>query len=46
MEVIPSYFSFYTAQDSGQFFTLSARKGTTNLFSQVDYGETLLFITT
>ncbi|MBA0737986.1 hypothetical protein Gogos_011402 [Gossypium gossypioides] len=32
MEVIPSYFSFYTAQDSGQFFTLSARKGTANPF--------------
>ncbi|MBA0631175.1 hypothetical protein Godav_003191 [Gossypium davidsonii] len=46
MEVMPSYFSFCTVQDSGQFFTLSARKGTANPFSQVDYGETLLFITT
>ncbi|KAK5837415.1 hypothetical protein PVK06_013225 [Gossypium arboreum] len=46
MEAMPSYFTFCTAQDFGQFFTLSARKGTKNPFSQVDYGETLLFITT
>ncbi|MBA0782205.1 hypothetical protein Gotri_003064 [Gossypium trilobum] len=37
MEVIQSHFSFYTAQDPGQFVTQSAGRGTRNPYSQ--WGE-------